>query len=234
MADLRSIFQNVRVHTGGTPHRGESPVSGGRRSRVSSLGRRMYDNHFMGTDPRQTECLSLGDTGVIVTQRDRTCRFSSGIPRGSWAIGSEAGQSKSIHLPMVDSAAIGPYDSFFVQFCDGHAKCCGLDSLTKALDRTQVSVECGGNRSGWYVMWEDGSSECFYLPRGLDNLLNGRPFPSKEVPFRCKYYGSAPTASGLCGSLMAAEISRLANAKHLKKCTSIKYLSRRRRTNDQQ
>ena len=126
----------------------------------------------------KAECLALGDTGVIVVQRDGTCWFSSGIPRqlGNWIKGRQK------HLPPVDLVAIGPSSVCFVQFCDGKSKCCGPDLLSEALRRresSRVELLAFASDEGWYVLWEDGCSEWYNLPRGLHNVLNGR---QKSLP----------------------------------------------------
>merc|ERR1712216_1010512 len=68
------------------------------------------------------------------------------------------------------------------QFTDGNSQWQGPDSLSRALDDEEeedVSVLAFAPGDGWFVQWEDGSSEWENLPKDLHNLLNGR---QKSLP----------------------------------------------------
>ena len=63
---------------------------------------------------------------------------------------------------------------------------CGPASLVAAVrERRPIKVElmAFAEGDGWYVIWEDGASSWWGLPRGLENQLRGRARSLPGVEF---------------------------------------------------
>ncbi|GBF97188.1 hypothetical protein Rsub_10049 [Raphidocelis subcapitata] len=127
----------------------------------------------------RTATLALG-SGFFAVENDGTAWWQD-IPH---SLSNKCiGRQKS--LPPVEYVALGPGESYFVQFVDGHQQWWadeGLDDLTEALHSYSESVKllAFAHGGGYYILWEDGHSQWYRLPQGLYNQLNGRKHPCVE------------------------------------------------------
>lgn len=173
--DLARIFQNVRTHTGLGYYRRLTTDD----APEPSLGSRkwwgcMEDlDELFKNDPDDTPFVTLGPYSYFVVDSDGNPYWGSGTPKHLhnklWG--------RQRELPSVDYVAMGPDESYFVQFTDGVQEWRGLPSdLSQSLYDASGSVTTMalGRNGEWYCKWEDGSYEWKGLPISLHNKLNGR------------------------------------------------------------
>ncbi|GAB4822344.1 hypothetical protein N2152v2_009390 [Parachlorella kessleri] len=181
MNNLRKIFQDPRVHTGVGYYRRHSLQLAEPSQQASlagiccQLGSDELEEQLMsGWNNKTSTTLALGSGYCVVERNGRA--WWAGVP---WEL-SNALLGRQAYQPLVDYVALGPDDSYFVQFTDGDWEHAGPSSMREALceafdDGIGVQLLAFTPNDGWYVLWEDGTSSWEGLPAGLQDILDERP-----------------------------------------------------------
>jgi len=129
------------------------------------------------------QCVALGK-GYMIVNLDNVVAFHD-IPESLASVLEDRRAARIKSSP--DYGVLGPGDSFFIRFLDGHATWSAPQSFSDAVteDTDDISKVAFGENNCWIVLYQNGETKWDDIPRNLAKIICDRPTSLPKVVDVC-------------------------------------------------